>query len=88
MKRLKEKKKKYNLTNNDIASFFSYKSRQSYQNSSAREKIDKGIIQLIERVEDYYLKKEKETSGLFIFSKQEGRKEFIVKLKEWLEAWE
>jgi len=92
MKTLKETKKKYKLTNAIIASFFSYKSQKSYENSLAKSKVDKAIVHLIELVEDYHLKeaekKEKQISDIFNLSKQKGRKEILTELMEWIKKRE
>ena len=45
---IKEIKKKHNLTDNDLAEMFGYKNKLAYANSSAKERIEKGIERFYE----------------------------------------
>lgn len=42
---IKELKKKLNITDSDIARMFGYKTKQSYYYSSARERIEDGLVE-------------------------------------------
>lgn len=41
---IKKLKKKLNITDNEISVMFGYKSAMSYRNSSAKKRIEKGIV--------------------------------------------
>lgn len=43
---LKDIKKELKLTNKEIANMFGYKSEDSYKNSSAKKRIEIGIVKL------------------------------------------
>ena len=45
------RKKKYSLSNEEIAKMFDYASVDSFNNSTAKERILKGIEQIIEHIE-------------------------------------
>lgn len=50
---IREVKQILKITNKDIAKFFGYKSRNSYQASSAKKKIEKGIVEIYKRTKAY-----------------------------------
>jgi isopentenyldiphosphate isomerase len=43
---IKEVKKELGITDNDLAEFFQYKTDMAYRNSSARSRIENGIVKL------------------------------------------
>ena len=45
---IKELKAKYNLTDEKISIMFGYKNKLSYANSSAKKRIEKGLIRFYE----------------------------------------
>lgn len=47
---IKKIKKKYNLTDSDIASFFSFKTVMAYRNSSAKKRYELAIERIINRI--------------------------------------
>jgi hypothetical protein len=51
MRTLNSKRKDYKITNKMIAKLFGYSTRLAFQNSSARDRILKGIDSLIELIE-------------------------------------
>lgn len=47
---IKEVKKDLGLTDNDIAEFFQYKNHMAYRNSTARPRVENGLVKFYECV--------------------------------------